>query len=65
MSHIKQQISIQAFVRNKVITLLGISEVQYGDFVMQQGLAYLNAAMEDSPIVKQLAEKRPVLGVVA
>lgn len=56
MSLIKQQITIQAFVRSKVITLLGISEVQYGSFLMQQGLAYLNDAMEDTPMAKKLAE---------
>lgn len=58
MSHIKKQISIQAFVRGKVIALLDITESQYGDYVMQQGLAYLEEQLGDAQMGKRLAENK-------
>jgi hypothetical protein len=55
MSHVKKQISIQAFIRGKVIDLLAISEVQYGDYLLQQGLAYLDEQLGGNIIGRELA----------
>jgi hypothetical protein len=56
MSLVKQQISIQAFVRGKVIGLLGITEERYGNYQMQQGEAYLHEQLGSSLMGKKLAE---------
>lgn len=55
MSHLKQQISIQAFVRGKVIALLGIDQLRYAEFQMAQGEAYLHDQLGDTLMGKKLA----------
>ena len=41
MSHIKEIASIQKFTRDKVKLLLGWDDLQYGEFLMDQGYAYM------------------------
>jgi hypothetical protein len=54
MSHIKHQISIQAFTRLKAIKLLEITEQAYGEVVMNCAYAYLHSQLGDSVIGAEL-----------
>jgi hypothetical protein len=56
MSHLKQQISIQVFVRDRVMALLGWDELAYNEYQMAQGMAYLDEQLGEDKIGKKLAE---------
>lgn len=55
MTQVKHQLTIQAFTRGKVIALLGITDLQYGQYQMAQGMAYLDAQLGGNVLGRELA----------
>ncbi|QEM13448.1 hypothetical protein [Mucilaginibacter rubeus] len=56
MNKIKQAVTIQAVTREKVMKLLGLTEEQYGEYVIDHGLAYLRLHLGDNLMAKSLPQ---------
>lgn len=56
MSKLKQAVTIQAVTRMQVLKLLGLTDQQYGEYVMEHGMAYLRLHLGDNLMGKSLAE---------
>jgi hypothetical protein len=55
MSHVKHVITLQSVTREKVIRLLGITELDYGNYLMEQANAYLEEQLGGLEMGKELA----------
>lgn len=55
MTQVKHQITIQEFTRKKVIALLDVSELEYGQYQMAQGMAYLADQLGSNLLGRKLA----------
>jgi hypothetical protein len=56
MSKLTEAITLQTVIRAKVLKMLGISELEYGDFLMRQAFGYLEEQLGNNIMCKSLSE---------
>jgi phage terminase large subunit GpA-like protein len=56
MTQIKKMVTLQTVTRLKVLKMLEVSELYYGDYLMQQAFAYLEEHMGGNIMCKTLSE---------
>ena len=56
MSHVKKTITLQSVTREKILQVLAITDMQYGDLLMAKAFAYLQDQLGGGTLGKELSE---------